>query len=397
MDYKVVTKCRVCDSTGLKEYLDFGLVPLANSLLYSFDSVSKVAPINVLFCEDCALSQLSVVVNPRIMYLDYPYHSSVSETFRKHCRGMAKTVSKMLKSPIRTTSVVDIASNDGCLLEAFKETGFGHCVGVEPSKNLAQVSLKKGFITLNEFWRPGLIEGRFDVVTATNVLAHVDDVVGFVSSIKEILGEICVIEVPYAYELLHNSQFDTIYHEHLSYFMFKSLKKLFEKCGLEIFKVERIDIHGGSLRIYASHPGQYPVHPSVKALEKFENSKKVQYFITHIQYAKKINKARTEIRALIDNTAGLIAGYGAAAKGISLMNYCGISWPQVQFIVDDTPYKQGKYTPGSRIQIVSSKHFEKSKPDYIFLLPWNFKKELMAKTKKYGAKYIVAIPKAKIL
>jgi hypothetical protein len=398
MDYKTVTKCRVCGSKKLTKYLDLGEVPLANN----FES-KKEYPIELLICGECYLSQLSVVVDPKILYANYPYHSSVSLTFKKHCRDMARKIKEILgtSSPL----VCDIASNDGCLLEQFQEEGF-YVVGVEPSENLVKECHAKGLTGVTqEFWDEEAAKHTpaCDVITATNVLAHVDDVKTFVSLAKQKLRAyrqgIMVVEVPYAANLFNYVQFDTIYHEHLSYFLFKPLVALFESVGMPIFRVEKVPVHGGSLRIYASHYGR-TVERSVGELLAEEGSEGFWEPFCYKEFTENIEFVREDLPFLLcelKREGKKVLGFGASAKGISLLNYCEVTNEEVPFIVDETFEKQGKNTPGSNIPIVSFEAFEIEKPDYILLLAWNFKEELIAKTKHFGAKYIIPIPTVEIL
>jgi len=426
MDYKFITNCRVCGSANLRKYLDLGRQPLANGLLNSPETPRKY-PLQVLFCQECSLSQLSIVIDPKIIYKNYPYHSSVSETFKNHCREMAITIKKMyensypekvgtLKKDIKGRSyvtdsiskpfVVDIASNDGCLLEEFKAQNY-YVMGVEPSKNLAQISNKKGISTVNGFWEKESAKGvpSCDVITATNVFAHVDDIKSFLELAKSKLRlytkGIMVVEVPYLLNLIEQIQFDTIYHEHLSYFLVRPLRIIFKRIGIPIFKVEQYPIHGGSIRIYAS-PYERKEHQSVKEMEEKERAAGLYQFKTYTRYAKKVRDIRDHMVSLLKDLKSQgkkIAAYGASAKGISLMNYCGITNTDISYIADDTKAKQGKYAPGCNIPIVSKDHFDSNHPDFIALLPWNFADELMAKTKKFklkGGKYIIPIPQVRL-
>src|SRR3990167_3094245 len=283
-DFKIVTHCRICGSGNLRQYLDLGNSPLANALLSSSSASFKRYPLVVLFCEECSLSQLSIVINPNILYRDYPYHSSVSKTFQDHCLEMAKTLKKM--TLIEDPHMVDIASNDGCLLEQFKKSGFS-VIGVEPSKNLAREANQKGLFTINDFWSEESSNAVIDadVITALNVFAHVDDLKSFLKGVTKSLHKsgVLVIEVPYLYNLLSKNQFDTIYHEHLSYFLLKPLVTLFNSSGLTLFRVEEYDIHGGSIRVYASK--DRPVEKSVDKMLAFEKKKNLQDFKTYIGYA----------------------------------------------------------------------------------------------------------------
>lgn len=402
-DFKVVQNCRVCGSDRLREYLDLGKAPLANSLLPSLDYECGKYPLEVLFCEVCSLSQLSIVINPEIMYRNYPYHSSVSETFKKHCSEMAVKLKPLMNE--EDPLVVDIASNDGCLLEHFRLAGY-EVLGVEPAANLVEISRGKGIEIVHDFWSEessNLASGA-NLIAATNVFAHVDDVWSFLGGVKKALVSdgIFVMEIPYLYNILSKNQFDTIYHEHLSYFLLKPLKILFESCGMRIFKVEQYDIHGGSIRVYASKDNRHPDESVAKMLE-FEEEHGLYDYSTYKALSGRVIKTKEALLSLLNDLKAQdkkVMAYGAAAKGISLLNACGIDATQIQSIADDTPDKQGKFAPGCGIPIVDSSNFLESKPDYIVLLPWNFAEELIRKTKDYdlnGVKYIMPIPQPMVL
>lgn len=402
MEYKKVAECRVCGSKKLTKYLDLGEVPLANNL----ESPEKKYPIEMLLCEECSLSQLSIVVKPEILYASYPYHSSVSQTFKKHCRSMALAVKEILlkKSDLLNHMAVDIASNDGCLLQEFKEEGF-YVMGVEPCKELAKEAEIKGISTVDDFWNEDTFKRvpACDVITATNVFAHVDDVKGFMELAKNKLRAyskgIIVVEVPYMANLLNYVQFDTIYHEHLSYFLFKPLHRLFKDMGCPIFRVDQVPVHGGSLRIYAS-PYDYEIEGSVNEMLLSEANSGFYDVQTYGEFAENIEFIREDLPFLLfslSEEGKKVMGYGASAKGISLLNYCEVDYTSIHSIVDETPAKQGKLTPMSNIPIFSFDAFEREKPDYILLLAWNFAEELIKKTKHLGAKYIVPIPQVVII
>lgn len=401
MDYKLVKSCRICGSKRLKKYLDLGNQPLPNNLITPYFPDHSKYPLQVLFCESCSLSHLSIVVNPKLMFSNYFYHSSVSKTFMKHCYELGKKIKKIVKSHIKKQDllVIDIASNDGCLLEQFKRLGY-YVIGVEPAKNLAEECKKKNISVVNEFWSDETAKRlpACDVITATNVLAHVDDISGFLkicaNKLRIYTKGILVVEVPYLFNLLNKNQFDTIYHEHLSYFLFKPLKIAFEKQGLNIFKVEQPNIHGGSLRIYAS-PYSYPKHKSVKGIERFEKLNKLHDFLTYSKFSGNVNKVRNELVTFLKSLRSYnkkVLAYGASAKGISLLNFCEIDNSMIRYIIDDTYEKQYKQIPGSRIQIVPRNYIEREKPDYILLLAWNFMKEIVSKV-KFNGKWIIPIPK----
>jgi len=398
MDYKELKTCRVCNSPRLHKYLDLGQVPLANSLVTFGGSPKPIYPIQMMLCLDCALSQLSVVVDPKLMFTDYVYHSSVSKTFQKHCYDMAVSIRDEFK--FQHPLVMDIASNDGCLLDQFRLAGFDRLMGIEPAKNLTTTYLDRQFMVVNEFFSQKLVNlwdgGKVSVITATNVLAHVDNLYDFVGAIKYSLTDngICVIEVPYFNNLLHNNQYDTIYHEHLSYFLLNPLYKLFKLLELPIFRVEHHPIHGGSLRIYASK-NAYEEELSVVRMLQDETDDGLFEAQTYDMFSHEVNRNRERLHTLLEllhHSDKKVVGYGASAKGISLLNYSGIDNKWIQAIVDETPEKQDKMTPGTNIPIVDFESFNDIKPDYILLLAWNFAEELKSKTKHLKSNYITPIP-----
>lgn len=404
MNYKKVTHCRICKSKNLTKYLDLGNVPLANNLIGVADTLD-IYPIQVLLCSICHLSQLSIVVDPKLMYSKYAYHSSVSQTFKDHCFKMGETLKAMWIRKEKfhpIPNVIDIASNDGCLLKEFRKHGFG-VTGVEPASNL-QPELSEYIPTINDFWSDSLAS-RFtvavDFITATNVFAHVDDIDDFLNGVKRLLlpNGIVVIEVPYFPNLIAGNQFDTIYHEHLSYFLLKPLMILFKLHDIPIFRVEKYPIHGGSIRIYASSK-QYEVENSLYDIIDDEDSNGFYNINKYFYLSTKIENSCNKLNLMLEELhleGKKVMGYGASAKGISLLNYAKISANYLHSIVDETPDKQGNFTPGTNIPIVDFSHFEKEKPDFILLLAWNFEAELRRKTEHIGAKYIVPIPEVKIL
>jgi len=422
MDYKKVTSCRVCNSYRLRPYLDLGEVHLCNQLVKSQDDEVDKYPLEVLLCEDCHLSQLSIVVDPEVLYKDYVYHSSVSQTFKDHCYQLALTLKSEWmpgeipegwaqdpkSAPGQMPTVLDIASNDGCLLEEFRRAGFA-VIGNEPSHNLAEKCREKLIPVLEGFWSEKLADSYFShgnrrhFITATNVFAHVDDLRDFLRGVYRFLASdgVFVVEVPYLGDLIEKTEFDTIYHEHLSYFLLKPLVKVFKDNKFNIFRVERTPIHGGSIRIYAAK--YRPVEQSVTDFLEEEETKGFYSFSTYSRFADRVELIRERFRLMLEILLAAdkkIVGYGASAKGISLLNYCGISHEAILSIVDDTPAKQGMLTPGSKIPIVSSEFFQAIKPDVIVLLAWNFAQELMDKTKWHkeaGGHYLIPIPDVRVV
>ena len=396
MDYETITECRICQGNDLKEYLDLGWVPLSNGLLASENELCKSYPLKVLFCQTCFTSQLSITVDPEILYSDYPYRSSVSNTFREHCSEMAASIKPMLKDNY-SPSMIDIGSNDGCLLEEFKKNGYS-VWGVEPCTQLANLSKEKEITTTNKFWsyRAAQKIPVADVVTVTNCFAHIDDLYHFMIAVTSRLSKpngILVIEVPYLYDLLSQNRFDTIYHEHLFYFLLKPLQTFLYGFEMTLFRVERHPIHGGSIRIYAAYYKNInTAEKSVTDMIEFEKTQGLYEFESYIKYAEKFEKMKHSFRELITglkNEGFKIAGYGAAAKGINLLNYCGIDCRSISYIADDTKSKQGKTAPGCRISIVGPERFYTEKPDYILILPWNFENEMIGKVKHIEAKIIL--------
>ena len=408
--YKKIKRCRICNSKNLIKYLSLGKTPLANSFIEPKNINKKELkfPLEVLYCKNCSLSQLSIVVNPKLLFSKYVYRSSISKTFQNHCAKMAEKVIKMIKS-YKNELVVDIASNDGCLLKQFKNIGF-KTLGVEPAKNLADIANLNGIETISSFWSIATAKknlknyGKAKVITATNILAHVDDLNKFLKAVNILLKKdgLFIVEVPYLYHLLTKNEFDTIYHEHLSYFLVKPLKKLYENNDLYIIKIEKYPIHGGSLRIYASK-NNLKEDTSVREFLNFENKNKLYDINTYKNFHKEVKKIKKDFLKLLNqlkNKKKKVVAYGASAKGNTLLNYCGINKNLISFTVDDTPEKQNKFAPGSKIPIKDASYLEKEKPGYIVLLAWNFAKEIMQKTEEYrkrGGKYIIPIPEVRVV
>jgi len=400
--FKPVTNCRCCESTNLIKYLSLGEVPPCNSLLKSTEDTVERYPIEMLLCKDCFLSQLSVVVDPAILFKDYVYHSSVSKTFREHCCNLVERVSYDFNID-QNDLIVDIASNDGCLLKQFKWAGFKNLVGIEPAENLTESYDDLEIGAINKFFsfsNAKLLRDTWGmgarIITAQNVLAHVDGLDDFLRGVSYLLREdgVFVAEFPHMMELLNNTQIDTIYHEHLSYFLLKPLIKIFGFNDLTIFHAEQIPIHGGSLRIYACKDQRRIDHTVGEIISK----EVIAGCYDELTY-NMLNKRVCMLKETLLNTiirirqdGKKIMGFGASAKGISLLNYFGINDNHIHSIVDETPDKIGKWTPGSNIPIVGFAEFEKEKPDYILLLAWNFAAEMCSKTSFLSCQYIIPIP-----
>jgi SAM-dependent methyltransferase len=401
--------CRVCGSKDLSPYLDLGIMPLANSLIRpeSRKKAEHAFPLVTLYCNNCSLSQLSIVVDPTILFWGYVYRSSISKTFQQHCLSMGKDIKSRFPKE-RKLRALDIASNDGCLLEQFRHEGFA-VVGVEPATNLAEIARKNGIPTIDTFWSSAVAatvqkeHGKADVITATNVLGHVDDAHSFVAACKSVLSDdgLVVIEVPTVANIVEKNQFDTIYHEHVSYFLFKPLKQLFESEGFMIVDVQQIAIHGGTLRLFAAkkESGRKANTVAITSLLHKEENQKLYAFSTYQTLAKNTERIKTDLLHLIARSkkeGKTIAAYGASAKGNTLLNYCGITEKDIVFIIDDTPEKQHCWSPGNHIPIFPASKLEEEQPDYLLLLAWNFAKELIGKTPEHQTRkgeYIIPIPR----
>ena len=409
---KDIEQCRICSNKDLLTYLDLGIVPLANKLVKSEDlnNEEQKFPLNVKLCKKCFNSQLGNVVNPEFLFTEYPYRSSISQPFIEHCKSMAKTVNEKYQLS-KADLVIDIASNDGCLLEAFKPYNV-KVLGIDPAKNLAEIANKKGVETLPEFFTKEVAErvankyGKAKLITATNVFAHVDDLNNFLSGVKTLLSNngIFIIEVPHKKHLIEENQFDTIYHEHLSYLSLRPLKAIFERFDMQIIDAKKVDSHGGSLRVYVQKQGgQKKVQDSVAAFIDKERKLGLDNINTYLKFAKKIEINKKKLIKLLKKLKSqnkTLVGYGAPAKGNTLLNFYKIGPQILDYIVDDSKYKQGLYTPGTHIQVVPFQEIANTKPDYIFILAWNFANPLMDKLsdfKKAGGHFIIPVPQAKII
>ncbi|MFH0714451.1 MAG: class I SAM-dependent methyltransferase, partial [Candidatus Diapherotrites archaeon] len=334
--YSKVSECRVCGSKELKQYLDLGPMPLANALVRADKQEEDLRfPLQVVYCDNCKLSQLSVVVDPKLLFTDYPYRTSVSSTFQAHFLQMAEQF-KQLFPKAEETLVLDIASNDGCELIQFKKLGF-QVLGVEPSENLVKDAEKQGVPTIARYWdeetaQEVLKRGKPKIVTACNVFAHVNDIQNFLQNVKKVLDEkgILAIEVPHALNLIQKNEFDTIYHEHLSYFLVKPFLELFQRQGFEIFDIQETPIHGGSLRVMAKLPQNKEIEVQsarLNALLEREKSAGLYAFERYQKFASEVKQSQSEFRALLEKLkleGKKVAGFGAAAKASTLMHSSGV-------------------------------------------------------------------------
>lgn len=404
--------CRSCASSSGIEALDLGLQPLANNLLpVPPEQVGEEPrfPLIVDVCKDCFLMQLRELVPPVRLFSEYLYFSSFSDAMLRHAREAVDchTAEYALGSD---SLVVEIASNDGYLLQYFNRRGIPS-LGIEPAANIAKVARDKGIDTRVEFFSKSLAEQlvaegkKADLILGNNVFAHVPDVNDFVAGISTLLksGGVVALEFPWGHEMVRQLEFDTIYHEHVYYFTVVALVPLFRRHGLEIFRIEKLPIHGGSLRIHASRAGERAVETSVHEIVEAEKSAGATTAAYYEEFSRAVVHLKKDLLHLLADLISKghsIAAYGASAKGSTLLNYCGIGRETLSFIVDRSTYKQGKFSPGMHLPISPPEALLEKRPDYTLLLTWNFADEILAQQKEYrerGGRFIIPVPKPTVV
>ena len=407
--------CRHCNTELKQVFADLAFSPISNDMLKkeALNQKENYYPLKVYVCHQCYLVQLDEFKKfDEIFNSDYTYFSSMSKTWLKHTKDYVDMMMDRFKFDSKSL-VIEIASNDGCLLQNFVNYKVP-VLGVEPTANTAKEAEKRGVRTAVEFFssdfaQKQLIDKRStaDLIIGNNVLAHVPDINDFVKGMKLALNEngIITMEFPHLLNLVEDCQFDTIYHEHFSYLSLIAVKSIFEKQGLEIFDVEEISTHGGSLRIFAKHRenATYQISNRVKDLLDMEIKKGLTSIDYYKDFQKRVNKIKYDtLSFLIDeNQKGKkIIGYGAASKGNTLINYCGIKGDDlIKFVVDASPYKQHKYLPGSHIPVIDEVNIKEYKPDFVIILPWNIRKEVseqLSYIKDWGGKFVIFIPELTI-
>ncbi len=404
-----MSPCRCCGSFNLLEVLSLGVSPLANSYLTpeELQNPEPFYPLDLKLCADCYMAQLEVCVSPNEIFTEYAYFSSWSTSWLEHARQFAeKTIAQFALN--QNTRVIEIASNDGYLLQYFKERGIP-VLGIEPATNVAAAAIEKGIPTVTAFWNLELADTlvqqdkKADFIVANNVLAHVPDLHGFVEALSRVMKPegIATLEFPHLYQMINQCQFDTIYHEHYSYFSLFVVCRVFAAHGLKVFDVEELSTHGGSLRIYVAldRNSRYEISPRVNRVLQKERDAGMMTSAYYRDFAKKASKVKRDLLTfLIDakEKGKRCVGYGAAAKGNTLLNYCGIRTDFIEYVVDRSIAKQGKFTPGTRIPIFSPERIAEGKPDYVLILPWNLREEIeeqMGHIRKWGGRFLTAIPK----
>ncbi|MBI5357161.1 methyltransferase domain-containing protein [Candidatus Collierbacteria bacterium] len=409
---KMVERCRICGSKELVEFLDLGEMPLPNAFLKSKQEkkTEKKFPLRVGFCPRCTLVQLLDIVDPELMFRNYVYIPSASKTRLDNFFQIAQEMIRKL--PVKKNKLaVDIGSNDGSLLVEFKKLGV-RTLGVDPAENLAKVAELKGVETLAAYFSPATAAkivkkyGNADYITATNVVAHIEDLHGLFSGVKTLLSKngLFVCEFPYLLDLVEKKYFDTIYHEHLSYFSAAAIKYLLDKKGLFIVDIRRTAIDGGALRItIAKDRADYIRTAAIGDLLKLEESFGINRPETYLKFGEEVARLGERLRKKIleiKSKRKSVVGYGASARGNILLNYCGIDGEVMDFIVDSTPYKQGLLAPGSHIPIAPEEAINNVQPDFAVILAWNFAEEIMEKQFKYlenGGKFIIPVPDVKVV
>jgi len=406
-------KCRFCASPLKVTFVDLGMSPLCQTHIEpdELNAMERFYPLHAWVCGNCFLVQLEEYVSPDEIFSDYDYFSSYSDSWVEHGRRYTEMVTQRFGLGEKSL-VMEIASNDGYLLQHFVAKKIP-CLGIEPAANVAKVAIERGVPTTvrffgcqsateiaAEFGRPHLLAGA-------NVLAHVPDINDFVGGMKILLapGGVITIEFPHLLKLMDENQFDTIYHEHFSYLSLYSVEKVFAHHGLRLFDVDQIPTHGGSLRVYGCHADDatHPTLPAVDSLRDEEISRGLTSLETYQGFEARVKDTKRKLlKFLIEARAAgkTVVGYGAPGKGNTLLNYCGIRTDFLDYTVDRSPHKQGRYTPGTHIPILAPERIRETKPDYVLILPWNLKKEITAQhayIKEWGGRFVVPIPTVTVL
>lgn len=413
-EIKRVAKCRICKSKDLIDVLDLTDQPIPNGFLTKSQLKEKEEkyPLAVCFCKNCSLMQLRYLVNPKVMFDNYLYIPSASKTRISHFKGLAEETKELTKFNSKSL-IIDIGSNDGSLLTEFKNLG-ARTLGIDPAENLVKVAALSGIETVNDYFDSQVAKkivkkyGKAKAILATNVIAHINDLYEVMKGGEIILEDngIFLMQFPYSLDLIEKNLFDTIYHEHLSYFSLKSLLVLSKNSELEIFNIEKSDLDGGSLKVYWKKKSNNRRKVNIDKINKIlkeEENYGLYDIKTYKLFADRVEKLKNDaVKKLtsLKKKGKTIVGYGAAAKANVLLNYFGIDKKLIDYIVDSTPYKQGRFTPGSHIPIYPEDKIYETNPDYVLIFAWNFAKEIMDKNRRFknhGGKFIFIEPKVKIV
>ncbi len=405
--------CRFCGTPLTTTFADLGMSPVSNAYVKpeNANDMERFYPLHAYVCSSCYLVQLGEFQSPEEIFSDYAYFSSYSASWLEHAKRYAEKMIEKFNLGSQS-QVIELASNDGYLLKNFVAAGVP-VLGIEPAANVAEVANKAGVPTVSKFF--GVETANWlvaenkqaDLMAANNVLAHVPDLNDFVAGIKIVLKQhgVITVEFPHLQQLYDNNQFDTIYHEHFSYFSLITVEKVFQHHGLKIFDVEELSTHGGSLRVYACHveSDQHETQAAVADILQRERDLGYEDLATYEKFSEKVKETK---RALLDfmikakREGKSVVGYGAPAKGNTLLNYCGIREDFIDYTVDRSPHKQNTLLPGVHIPVFAPEKIDETKPDYIVILPWNLEKEIidqLGHARDWGAKFIVPIPTVKIV
>ena len=412
MDFFIRKDCRLCNSMNLKSALKLEATPPANAFIdeNELSIRQEKYPLELFLCSDCSHLQLTTVVSPKKLFENYVYVSGTSPVFIKHFENYSNSIISTY-NPDKNKLILDIGSNDGTFLKFFKDKGY-KILGIDPAISISKKASKKGIKTITSFFSEDLAYnilndyGEASIITANNVFAHSDNLVEILNGIKKILSSegLFIFEVSYLVDVYEKSLFDTIYHEHLAYHSVKPLKKFFELNDMELIDVERISTHGGSIRgVVQKKGGGRRVADSIKDLIELERKLGLHDIKEFLKFSNKILEIKTSLNELIDKIkkeGKTIAGFGAPAKATTLMYQLGINKECIDFIVDDNPLKQGKFTPGLNVPIYSSEIIKEKKPDYILILAWNFAESIIKNHKYFtsqNGKFIIPIPEVKLI
>jgi SAM-dependent methyltransferase len=404
--------CRSCGAPLSPPFLDLGSQPPSNAYLTAADleRAEPYYPLRLHLCRSCFLVQLGQFQTPEQLFGEYAYFSSYSESWLRHAKAFAELAIGRFKLD-KTSRVIELASNDGYLLRPFVEHGIP-VLGIEPARNVAQVAAASGIPTIARFFGAELARevaaetGKASLLVGNNVLAHVPDLNDFVEGMRLLLAEdgVLSLEFPHLLHLIGETQFDTIYHEHFSYFSFLTVERILTAHGITPFDVEEIPTHGGSLRIYGAHSkAGRPANKTIAALREKEKAAGLDRVETYLGFPERVREVKRSLLSLLieaKNEGRTIVGYGAPAKGNTLLNYCGIGPDFLDYTVDRSPHKQGRFLPGSHIPIQPPERVRETRPDYLLILPWNLEAEIieqMAFIREWGGRFIVPIPRARII
>ena len=405
--------CRFCGEQLQHTFVDLGMSPMCESFVGAEqrNAMEPFFPLHVYVCGHCFLVQLEQYVSAEDIFTEYAYFSSYADDWLKHAEAYVEMTIRRFALD-RSSRVVEVASNDGYLLQYFLPRNIP-VLGVEPARNVAEVAIGKGIATRMEFFgeacaRKMVEEGlKADLLLGNNVLAQVPDINDFLRGMKVLLKPrgVITMEFPHLVRLMEESQFDTIYHEHFSYFSFTTVEKIFAAHGLTLFDVEEHPTHGGSLRIFARHTedASHPVAPAVAALREREREFGIARLQTYTAFAERVKETKRKLLAFLieaKRQGKKVVGYGAPGKGNTLLNYCGIRTDFIDFTVDRNPYKQGKFLPGTHIPIHHPDRINEARPDFVLILPWNFKEEIikqMAGIREWGGRFVIPIPEVSLV